>query len=192
MRGLLNFGQALAAHARMTPTRFGASDLERGMSFAQWNARAERLANALLGLGLAKGDRVAMLAYNCVEWVEIYAAAAKAGLVVVPINFRLIAAEALFIIEDAECAALIVQDELLPASSRRWAQSLPIKQDRRIHFGQRQTPAGYRDYEAFLAAGAARRDRRASRSRRPLGVDVHLRHDGPAEGRHPLASAAAR
>ena len=38
-----------------------------------------------VGLGLAKGDRVAVLAYNAVEWMEIYAATAKAGLVMVPV-----------------------------------------------------------------------------------------------------------
>ena len=43
-----------------------------------------------VGLGLKKGDRVAVLAYNAVEWVEIYIAAAKAGLVAVPLNFRLV------------------------------------------------------------------------------------------------------
>ena len=59
----------------------------------QWNERSCRLANALLGLGLAKGDRVAVLAYNRVEWAEIYAATAKAGLIAVPINFRLVGPE---------------------------------------------------------------------------------------------------
>ena len=41
--------------------------------------RAHRLANALLGLGLQQGDRVALTAYNCVEWLEIYVALARAG-----------------------------------------------------------------------------------------------------------------
>jgi len=40
--------------------------------------------------GLAKGDRFAAFAYNAAEWLEIYAAASKAGLIVVPINFRLL------------------------------------------------------------------------------------------------------
>ena len=80
----------LSVQARLQPDRIGARDLEREMSFRDWNARSCRLANALLGLGLAKGDRVAVLAYNCVEWLEIYAATAKAGLVAVPVNFRLI------------------------------------------------------------------------------------------------------
>ena len=90
MKNPLHLGQMLSVHARLSPDRAGARDLDRSMTFAQWNRRACRLANGLLGLGLAKGDRVAILAYNCVEWAEIYAAAAKAGLVAVPINFRLV------------------------------------------------------------------------------------------------------
>src|SRR5579863_1798685 len=103
----------LSVHARLAPQRLGARDLDRAMTFTQWNQRACRLANALLGLGLSKGDRVAVLAYNCVEWCEIFAATAKAGLVALPINFRLIGKEVRYILENAEAAALIVQDELL-------------------------------------------------------------------------------
>ena len=82
MKDLLNFGEMLSVHARLSPNRIGARDLDRAMTFAQWNERSCRLANALLGLGLAKGDRVAILAYNCVEWLEIYAATAIAGWVI--------------------------------------------------------------------------------------------------------------
>src|SRR6185436_4436406 len=107
MKDLLNFGEMLSAHARLAPNRTGARDLDRAMTFAQWNERSCRLANALLGLSLSKGDRVAVLAYNCIEWVEIYAATAKAGLVAVPINFRLVGPEVRFIVENAEASAVI-------------------------------------------------------------------------------------
>ncbi|NMN57170.1 acyl-CoA synthetase (AMP-forming)/AMP-acid ligase II [Xanthobacter sp. SG618] len=155
MTDVLNFGQMLAAHARLSPERIGARDLEREMSFALWNARACRLANALLGLGLVKGDRVAVLAYNCIEWVEIYAATAKAGLVAVPINFRLTGREVRFIAENADVAALIVQDALAGVVEEVRAD-LPIGDERIIHFGSRPAPAGFRDYEALLAAASAR------------------------------------
>jgi len=85
--GVLNVGQIVAAHARLQPDKIGARDSKRALTFAQWNERSNCLANALLGLGLVKGDRVAVLAYNCIEWLEIYVALAKAGLVAVPINF---------------------------------------------------------------------------------------------------------
>ena len=153
MKDLLNFGQMLSVHARLSPDRVGTRDLERSLTFAQWNERACRLANALLGLGLAKGDRVAILAYNCIEWCEIYAATAKAGLVALPVNFRLTAKEIQFIVGNAEAAAMIVQDELV-GLVEEVREDLGIKADRYIHFGTRPRPPGYRGYEDFL--GAAR------------------------------------
>src|SRR6202140_5476619 len=144
----------LSVHARLSTDRVGARDLERSVTFSQWNDRACRLANALLGLGLSKGDRVAILAYNCVEWCEIFAATAKAGLVALPINFRLIGKEIQFIVENAEASALIVQDELIGVVEEV-RKDLPIAQGRFIHFGERPCPAGYRAYEDFIAAGSA-------------------------------------
>ncbi|MCP1550305.1 MULTISPECIES: class I adenylate-forming enzyme family protein [Methylorubrum] len=154
MKDLLTFGQMLSVHARLAPERMGARDLERAMSFRLWNERSCRLANALLGLGLEKGDRVAVLAYNCVEWAEIYAATAKAGLVSVPINFRLVGKEVRFIIENAEAAALIVQDELAGLIEEIRAE-LSIPDANVIHFGTASCPAGFRDYEDLLGQGSA-------------------------------------
>jgi fatty-acyl-CoA synthase len=71
MSRLANAGEALAMHARLTPDKIGASDLDRRMSFRLWHQRACRLANALTGLGLGKGDRVAVLASNAIELLEI-------------------------------------------------------------------------------------------------------------------------
>src|SRR5689334_17770959 len=155
MRDLLTLGQTLSVHARLFPDRVGARDLERAVTFREWNARARRLANALLGLGLAKGDRVAVLAYNCVEWTEIYAATAKAGLVVVPVNFRLVGPEVRFIVEDAEAAALIVQDELAGVVEEVRAD-LPVAEGNLVHFGRAPCPAGYRAYVELIAAVADR------------------------------------
>ena len=113
MNELPHIGQVLSLNARVFPSKVGARDLTRTLTFAQWNARACRLANGLLGLGLAKGDRLAVLAYNCVEWLEIYAAAAKAGVIAVPINFRLVGPEIRYIAQNCEARAFMVQDELV-------------------------------------------------------------------------------
>jgi len=155
MRELLTLGQVLAVQARLQPDRIGARDLERAMTFRQWNARACRLANALLGLGLAKGDRVAVLAYNCVEWLEIYMATAKAGLVAVPVNFRLTGPEAGYVVGDAEATAVIVQHELL-AIAEEIRDSLPVPADRYIVFGHDAARPGCRAYEDLIAAAAER------------------------------------
>ena len=100
-------------NAYLSPDKVGARDLARSLTFRGWNDRSCKLANALVGLGLEKGDRIAVLAYNCLEWMEIYAAVAKAALAVVPINFRLIGSEVRYIVENSEAKAIIVQDDLL-------------------------------------------------------------------------------
>ncbi|MGI4809052.1 MAG: class I adenylate-forming enzyme family protein [Janthinobacterium lividum] len=149
MKDVLNLGQMLSVHSRLQPNTVGVSDLDRSLTFLAWNRRACRLANALLGLGLVKGDRFAVLAYNTLEWADFYFAAAKAGLIVLPINFRLVSPEIRYILDDATPAAIIVQDELTdPVEEIR--ADLAIPADRFIHFGHRSCPAGYRDYESLL------------------------------------------
>jgi acyl-CoA synthetase (AMP-forming)/AMP-acid ligase II len=151
-RQLLHFGEIVAMNAYLSPDKVGARDLTRSLTFRRWNDRSCKLANALVGLGLQKGDRVAVLAYNCLEWMEIYAAVAKAGLVVVPINFRLIASEVRYIVENSEAKGIIIQDDLLDRIEIIRAEHL-ISGDKYIHFGGR-TPPGYRSYEDLIAAGA--------------------------------------
>ena len=153
MKHLLTLGQMLTVHQRLQPDRIGARDLDRAMSFRLWNERSCRLANALVGLGLVRGDRVAVLAYNCVEWVEIFAATAKAGLIAVPMNFRLIAKELRFILEDAGVAALIVQDQLAGVIEELGAD-LRFAASRVICFGPSRAPAGWSAYEDLLSAAA--------------------------------------
>jgi acyl-CoA synthetase (AMP-forming)/AMP-acid ligase II len=151
MNDLPNVGEVLRFYARILPDKIGARDLDRAMTFREWNARACRLANALIGLGLAKGDRVAVLAYNCVEWLEIYGATAKAGLIAVPINFRLTAEEIRYIVENCGAAAFIVQDDLLEPVERA-RPDLVVPARNFIHFGAPPCPPGYLAYEELLAA----------------------------------------
>jgi fatty-acyl-CoA synthase len=151
MTPLLTMGEALSRNAWLYPAKCGARDLARSMTFREWNRRSCRLANALLGLRLDKGDRIAILAYNCVEWMEIYAATAKAGLIAVPINFRLREEEIRYIVEDCAAGAFIVQDDLMESVARLRGE-VAISSGNFIHFGQRATPAGFASYEALIAA----------------------------------------
>jgi len=101
----------LRVNAFKWPDKVGAKDLNKSYTFKQWNERSCRLANALAGMGMKKGDRFAALAYNCVEWLEIYAAAAKGGFICVPIMFRLSAPEMEYNINHSEAKVFIVQDQ---------------------------------------------------------------------------------
>lgn len=153
MTQLLHLGEVAIRNARLFPNKMGARDLQRSLSFREWNERSCRLANALLGLGLAKGDRVAILAYNRIEWLEIYVALAKAGLVPVPINFRLVGREIRYIVDDAGAEALIVQDELL-GQVEAIRSDLALAPDRYVHVGGSRTPPGYRSYESLIGNGS--------------------------------------
>ena len=150
----LNVAQTLTRHAELYPDKIAVQDLARAMSYRQWNERACRLANVLRGMGLGKGERFAVLAYNCIEWMEIYAAAAKAGLIAVPVNFRLLGPEIHYQIEDSGAKVLIVQADLLDRIEEIRA-SLPIAEKNYVSFGGERAQAGYQSYEDLIARAAA-------------------------------------
>ncbi len=75
---------------------------DRRISFGELDGRVCKLANALLGLGCEKGDRVAVLSKNCIEYLEIYYACARVGLIAQPLNWRLAEAEVTRILNDGQ------------------------------------------------------------------------------------------
>lgn len=153
MNCLMNISDAVATHARLTPHKMGARDSSRSLTFVAWHERATRLANGLLALGLTKGDRVALLAYNRLEWMEMYAGLARAGLVAVPLNFRLMTAEINYILDHSGAAAMIVQDELIERVEPLRAQlNWPDKVF--IAIGETAQP-GWTPYEQLLATASA-------------------------------------
>jgi len=90
---------------------------DQRVTHAQYAERTARLAAGLASAGVGKGDRLAILAPNCLEYVDLLGAAAQLGAIVVPINWRLSAEEVAYVIEDAAPRVLIVADEfkaLLP------------------------------------------------------------------------------
>ena len=84
---------------------------ETRLSHAQYAARARRLASALHRLGLRRQDRLAMLATNCLEYYETYAAAEYGATILVPINYRLAPAEIVHVLRDSGAKALIFESQ---------------------------------------------------------------------------------
>lgn len=100
----------LGERARLSPGKTALVFVPTGERFTyrELNARAERAAAFLSDrLGLGKGDRVGLLAHNCVEYVDLFFAAAKTGVVLVPLGTRLTSHELAFIAEDAGLSALV-------------------------------------------------------------------------------------
>jgi long-chain acyl-CoA synthetase len=139
---------------RSTPQRMAVRDGDRELTFGGLDERSNRLAQGLLIHGIDVGDRVAVLSDNRLEYFEIGAALAKAGIAMVPLNSRNSAADNQFILEHSGVRGLILD----PGLADRCAGSLdaiPLVLDFDGTVG--------RHYESFLAEG------------RPADPDVEVR-----------------
>lgn len=107
-----NFGDLLdCTAAQVPPDRPALIHGDRAISWAEFDSRTNNLARALLGTGLVTGDRIAILARNIPEYIEVAAAAFKARLTYVNINYRYTTAEIEYVLEDSGARALLFQDQ---------------------------------------------------------------------------------
>jgi fatty-acyl-CoA synthase len=100
----MNVGQWITKRSVTDPTRPFLTDEDGGnRSFDNrtFNRRTNRMAHALLSLGVTKGDRVAVVMLNSSEFLEIFFACAKIGAILVPINYRLAAPEIAYVVNDS-------------------------------------------------------------------------------------------
>lgn len=103
----LVLGEVLARWSRKAPDREALAFKDKRYTYSQFNERVNRLASGLTGLGIGKGDKVAVLFMNCMEIAECYFALAKIGAVVVPLNFRLAGRELQYQIDQSDSKVLI-------------------------------------------------------------------------------------
>lgn len=90
-----------------------ASYYRREITWNVFNEKANRFANLLLERGIKKGDKVAILLMNCLEWLPIYFGILKTGAIVVPLNFRYSADEIKYCVELAEVDILVFGPEFI-------------------------------------------------------------------------------
>ena len=83
----------------------------REVTWKEFNQKANRFANFLLSRGVKKGDKVAILLMNCLEWLPIYFGILKSGCVVVPLNYRYTAEEIKYCLEKSDSSHLIFGPE---------------------------------------------------------------------------------
>lgn len=110
----MNAAHLLSQRAHLTPRREAVYDTHTGRRFtyAQLNARANRLANFLRWrLGVEKGDRVSILAQNSIVYLDLFYGLAKIGAVFTPLNWRLTARELTYIVNDCEPKVLFIGPE---------------------------------------------------------------------------------
>ncbi|MCL4106641.1 UNVERIFIED_CONTAM: hypothetical protein GTU68_009775 [Idotea baltica] len=108
-----NIGELLSKRADISRNveAFVEFERDRRFTFLQLNQRCNRTANSLLAQGVKRGDRVATLLKNGIEFIETYYAIAKIGAVMVPVNWRLVVSEITYILNDSGAIALIYDDD---------------------------------------------------------------------------------
>ncbi|UCG36992.1 MAG: AMP-binding protein [Candidatus Bathyarchaeota archaeon] len=148
-RGLvwLNLGEILRVHAKNYPEKEAVKDWHgKSRTYADLDSRTNRLANTLLSMGLHKGDRLAVMLYNCVEYVEICCACAKIGVVVVTVNWRFISKEVELIVNNADARAFILDEEFVDCVNSVRQNLQNVSKGSFVVVGQ-AAPTGYINYE---------------------------------------------
>ena len=138
----MTVGEMLRLQARLRPDHPAVADGPRRLSFAQFNARVNRLAHVLREIGIRRGDRVAILAENRAEYLELLGAAAKTGAIVAALNWRLADAELRHCIDLVTPRALLVAPDYAATITRLAPMAGDI-----IAIGE--------DYESRLATAAS-------------------------------------
>ncbi|PHP64595.1 hypothetical protein CSC94_23505 [Zhengella mangrovi] len=116
---------------------------DRGtISYGAFWQRVQKCANALIGLDLPRGARVAIFAYNSPEYLQLYLALQLSGLVVVPVNYRLSSEELRFVLDDSGAKALFIDGTLVPLLNER-RSAIDIADDRIVVLGETDSPNAY-------------------------------------------------
>jgi acyl-CoA synthetase (AMP-forming)/AMP-acid ligase II len=122
----MHYGTFVSRHANRHPERVALVDGDRTRTYAQLDERTNRLANAFRDKGLRDGDRVALITDNRLECVEVMVAAAKAGLVFVPLDFRLDARAATHLLRHSGSRAVVFGDSHREQVARLSASDTPV------------------------------------------------------------------
>ncbi|MER5388131.1 long-chain-fatty-acid--CoA ligase [Saccharopolyspora sp. NPDC002686] len=111
----VNVGDSLTRTAARHPERTAVVDGDRRWTYAEFNAWVNRVANALSGLGYARGDALALASGNSAEFLVTYYACAKLGVVCVPINLGWRTDEIAYVLDHSEARGIVVESQLAAA-----------------------------------------------------------------------------
>jgi len=121
-----SLGEIPRRSARRFPDKVAVVDGDVSLTFAEFDELVDRAAAALRDNGFTPGDRIALLAHNCWQYAVLAFATARAGVVLVPINFMLTADEISFILGHSRVRGFIVERDLIPTAARAMANSADV------------------------------------------------------------------
>ncbi len=125
-----------------------AGEYRRDMTWRVFDEKANRMANLLLKRGVKKGEKVAILMMNCLEWLPIYFGILKSGAVAVPMNFRYTADEIKYCLDLSDTIALIFGPEFIGRMESIYDQ---IPKVRMLFFAGENRPSFAENYDRLTA-----------------------------------------
>ncbi len=142
----MHIGTLLPRHARYRPDHLCLAVGDERLSYRQFNARVNALANALLAEGLTKGDKVAAILPNGVELMTLYWAAAKTGVVFVPMSLLLRASGLEILLRDSDSVMVFADAAFADDLETIRSNLSSIADDRYVLIGEADARPGYRSY----------------------------------------------
>ena len=172
-----NIADLFESLADAIPDRIALVAGDNRYTFADLDARANRLANALASRGVGAGSHVGLYLYNGAEFVEAMLACFKLRAVGININYRYVEEELAYLLRNADVVAVIQQRELLPRTEHVRADIPTLKSVIVVEDGS-DVPLGTAEtYETLLTEGSAER-RFGPRS----GDDIYMIYTGGTTG----------
>ncbi len=155
-----HFADLFEQAASKVPNRSAIIDDDRAITYAELEARANRLAHALLARGVQPHDHVAILSTNRIEWVEAMFAVYKVRASVVNVNFRYTEAELRYMLDNSDAVAVVYAAEYEPILAAASDAQPKLTTFIRIEdgTGTPHTIADALDYEEVLATHSPERD----------------------------------
>ena len=148
----MNVGSLLTIQANKFPDRTALIHENQRFTYREFNRRSNQIANALLGFGLQKGDRVATLLFNSSELVEVFMGTAKVGGVFTPINFRLAADEVIYLVNHSDARVFVFGEEFFSQAGNILSQLSKV--EKFISVGKAAFPRVV-EYESLLEGSRA-------------------------------------
>jgi long-chain acyl-CoA synthetase len=146
---IVTLGDICRTHARNAPTQRALAFEGLITTYAELDAHTSQVAQALIAHGLKPGDRIAHLGKNTDLYIELLLGAAKAGVVMAPVNWRLAPREVQYIVDDSEAKLLFVGPEFLGAVANH------VPQGRRCDVIGMETPYEDRSFASWRDAQPA-------------------------------------
>ena len=151
----MHIGSLLTRHARTRPDHLALVFQDQRLTWRELHQRVNRLANALLSMGIQKGDKIATLLPNTLELLDLYWAAARIGAVVVPLSPLLRGRGITTLLNDSDTALVFTHRAFVEHLEPLRAELPALAAERYVLVDAHGVP-GYRSYEELTSAASDR------------------------------------